>query len=157
MIEPCFEYLWLMFLSYHTHPPQNPKFKWLQLDWIHNQLVRKQTLNHLAKLAKWLSCFVSTYMYSAFDSMFLLCYIWVLEWIDTLLLAESQGTPSFKQAWNLKFKWLQLDWIHNQLVQEHHLPKLVYWLSFVMVTYLCRAFHCMWPSHICISEWIHTL
>ena len=26
----------------------------------HNQLVRKRTLNHLAKLAKWLSCVVST-------------------------------------------------------------------------------------------------
>ena len=27
----------------------------------HNQLVRKRTLNHLAKLAKWLSCVVSIY------------------------------------------------------------------------------------------------
>ena len=33
----------------------------------HNQLVRKRTLNHLAKLTKWLSCIVSTYLYGAFD------------------------------------------------------------------------------------------
>ena len=34
---------------------QNLKFKWLQLDWPHNHLVCKWTLNHLAQLAKWLS------------------------------------------------------------------------------------------------------
>ena len=33
----------------------------------HNQLVRKRTLNHLAKLAKCLSCVVSIYLYGAFD------------------------------------------------------------------------------------------
>ena len=32
----------------------------------HNHLVHKQALNHLAKLAKWLSCIVSTYLYGAF-------------------------------------------------------------------------------------------
>ena len=30
----------------------------------HSQLVYKQTLSHLAQLAKWLSCVVSTYLYS---------------------------------------------------------------------------------------------
>ena len=35
----------------------------------HNHLVRKRTLTHLAKLAKWLSCVVSTYLYGAFDCM----------------------------------------------------------------------------------------
>ena len=33
----------------------------------HNHSVFKQTLNHLAKLAKWLSCVVSTYLDGAFD------------------------------------------------------------------------------------------
>ena len=42
---------------------QNLKFKWLRLDWTHNHLVHKRTLNHSAKLAKWLSCVVSTYLY----------------------------------------------------------------------------------------------
>ena len=36
----------------------------------HNHLVHKKTLNHLAKLAKWLSYVVSTYLFDAFDSMF---------------------------------------------------------------------------------------
>ena len=50
----------------------------------HNHLVLKETLNHLAKLAKWLSCVVSTYLDGAFDSMFLSCHVLVLEWIHTL-------------------------------------------------------------------------
>ena len=32
-----------------------------------NHLVYKRTLNHLAKLAKWLSCVLSTYLYGAFE------------------------------------------------------------------------------------------
>ena len=39
-----------------------------------NHLVRKRTLNHLAKLAKCLSCVVSTYLYGTFDCMFLSCH-----------------------------------------------------------------------------------
>ena len=46
----------------------------------HNHLVRKQTLNHLAKLAKWLSCVVSTYLYGTFDWMLLSCevHVWMV-------------------------------------------------------------------------------
>ena len=36
----------------------------------HNHWVHKQTLNDLAKLAKWLSCVVSTYLYGAFEFVF---------------------------------------------------------------------------------------
>ena len=49
-----------------------------------NHLVLKRTLNHLAKLAKWLSCVLSTYLYGAFDCMFLSCHVRVWEWIHTL-------------------------------------------------------------------------
>ena len=48
-----------------------------------NHLVRKQTLNHLAKLAKWLSYVVSTYLYGALNCMFL-CHLRVSKWIHTL-------------------------------------------------------------------------
>ena len=73
----------------------------------HNQLVRKQILNHLSKLNKWLSWVVSTYLYRAFDCMFLSCDVRVSDWIQTLYLPECQGTPYSKQARCLKFKWLQ--------------------------------------------------
>ena len=49
----------------------------------HNHLVSKRTLNHLDKLAKWLSCVVSTYLYSAFGCMLLSCHVRVPEWIYT--------------------------------------------------------------------------
>ena len=45
----------------------------------HNHLVRKRTLKHLAKLTKWLSWVVSTYLYCAFDCMFLSCHVRVSE------------------------------------------------------------------------------
>ena len=41
----------------------------------HNRLVRKRTLNHLAKLAKWLSCVVSTYLYGASEYILLSCHV----------------------------------------------------------------------------------
>ena len=74
-----------------------------------NHLARKPTLNHFAKLAKWLSCVLSTYVQAAFDCMFLSCHVRLPEWIQTLSLPQSQGTPSSKQTQNLKFNWLQLD------------------------------------------------
>ena len=38
--------------------------------WTHNHLVCKRILNHLTKLAKWLSFTVSAYLYGTFDCMF---------------------------------------------------------------------------------------
>ena len=49
-----------------------------------NHLVCKRTLNHLAKLATWLSSVLNTYLYGAFDCMFLPCHIRILEWIHSL-------------------------------------------------------------------------
>ena len=63
----------------------------------HNHLVRKRTLNDLAKLTKWLSCAVSTYLYGVFDCTFLSCHVGV------------QGTSCSKQARNLNCKWMQLN------------------------------------------------
>ena len=74
-----------------------------------NNLVLKRTLNHLAKLAKWLSCVRSTYLYREFDCMSLSCHIRVSEWIHTLWLPECQGSRCSKQARNLQVEWLQLE------------------------------------------------
>ena len=61
---------------------------WRLSDWsgtgTQNHLVCKQTLNHLAKLAKWLSFAVSTYLYSAFECMYLSCHVRVSERMHTL-------------------------------------------------------------------------
>ena len=50
----------------------------------HNHLVHKQTFKHSPKLAKWLSCVVSTCLYVAFDWMLLSCHVRISEWIYTL-------------------------------------------------------------------------
>ena len=46
-----------------------------------NHLVHKWTLNHLAKLAKWLSYIVNTYLYNVSDCMLLSCHVCISEWI----------------------------------------------------------------------------
>ena len=67
--------------------------------WTHNRLVHKQTLKHLVKLAKWLTCVVSTYLYGGFDCMLLSCQIRTSELIHTLYLRDCQGDPcSIKDA-----------------------------------------------------------
>ena len=48
-------------------PPNDLKYKWKQQD--SNHLVCQRTLNHLAKLAKWLSRGASTSLYGVFDCM----------------------------------------------------------------------------------------
>ena len=75
----------------------------------HNHLVCKQILYHLVKLAKSLSCVLSTYLNSAFDCMLLSCHIPISHWIYNLYLLDWQGTPCLKQVSNLKFKCLQQD------------------------------------------------
>ena len=75
----------------------------------HNHLVCKLILNHLAKLTKWLSCVISTYLYSAFDYMFFPCLTRLSKWVQTLYLPECQKPSSSKQAPYLKFKWQQWD------------------------------------------------
>ena len=54
-------------------------FKWLQRDSNLRHSVCKRTLNHLAKLTKWLSCVVNVYLYGAFECVFLSCNIRLLE------------------------------------------------------------------------------
>ena len=81
----------------------------------HNHLICKRTVNHLAKLAKWLSRAVTTYLYGAFECMFLSCHVRVWQWIHTLQLPECQGTPCSKQAPYLKIKCLQRDSNPQQL------------------------------------------
>ena len=65
--------------------PCSKQEKWQQHDSngirTNNHLFCKQTLNHLAKLIKWLSFVVSTYLYGKFDCMLLSCHVHVSEWI----------------------------------------------------------------------------
>ena len=87
----------------------------------HNHLVRKQTLNHLAKLDKWLSCAVSTYLYSAFYYM---------------LLSRNflQGTGAISEAYVTAtgFKPIYI-WLYILIMSPTHLRidlhSVVTWMS----------------------------
>ena len=61
-------------------------WRWSDCYWSQTQkhLALKQTLNHLAKLARWSNCVLRTCLYNAFDWMFLSCHLRVSEWINTL-------------------------------------------------------------------------
>ena len=71
-----------------------------------NYVVCKGTINSLTKLAKWLSCVLSTYLHRSFNCMFFSCYVHISEWFHTQYLPESQGIWSLKQVPYLKFEWL---------------------------------------------------
>ena len=72
-------------------------------------LVHKRALNYLAKLAKRLSCVLSTYLHDAFGYVFLSTHVHVVEWIYTLLIPKFQANPCWNQTRYLKFNWLQQD------------------------------------------------
>ena len=57
----------------------------------HNLVVRKLAHSHLSKLARWLSCVVSTYLYRTFDCMFLSRHVCVSEWIHSLELPDCNA------------------------------------------------------------------
>ena len=138
---------------------------WLEKQWVisdcnwartHNYLVHKRTLNHLAKLAKWLSCVVSTYLYRAFNCIFLSCHIRIQS-ESTLydcqnvkeLLARSRC-----EIWSLSdCNWART---HNHLVHKrtlNHLAELAKWFSYVVSTYLYGAFDSIFLScHVPIQS-----
>ena len=74
-----------------------------------NHLYRKRTLTHLAKLAKWLSCVLSTYLYGAFDCIFLsrqvcFCHDRFGAWFE-------QGVPWHSGNYRV--------WIHSETRTRH--------------------------------------
>ena len=110
MSRTCFRGIYNLWLpEFHGIPcskqAQYLNFKWGQRNLTYNPLVRKRTINHLAKLAKWLSCVVNTYLFVAFGCMLLSCHTCMSEWIYSLQFLKCQGVPSWKQAWYLKCKW----------------------------------------------------
>ena len=69
-----------------------------------NHLVRKRTLKHSGKLAKWLSCILSTYLYNALDCMFLSCHVRVSEWVPHSIVAWMWRKPLLEEGANSEVK-----------------------------------------------------
>ena len=82
----------------------------------HNHLVCKGTLNHLAKLAKWFSCVVSTYLYGAFDLMFLSCHICISKQIYLVILPlfPAMSSLTFRQLYSVDSQWnIYMTWYEH--------------------------------------------
>ena len=126
----------------------------------HKHLVRKRTLNHLAKLAKCSSCVVNTYLYGAFD----LCshhITYLLQSESTLYIClniKEILVRNRRDIWNLSDCSGTRTRNHSVCKQTlNHLVKLAKGLSYVVSSYLYGAFDYMFLSnHILISEWIDT-
>ena len=86
----------------------------------HNHVVHKRTLNHLAKLAKWLSWVVGAYLYGAFDCIFFSCHVHASVWIHTPQPSECQGTPCSKHC---GFTLKRVRDMRRTYSQVHHTDK----------------------------------
>ena len=125
-----------------------------------NHLFRKQTLTHLAKLAKRLACVLSSYLYGAFDCMYFSCHVHVSErihcsvvvWMSRNSLLEEGAKFEVYCNWTATLCHLVHKWTLNNLA------RLAKWLRGVLSSYLYGAFDCMFLSfQLRVSEWIHTV
>ena len=129
----------------------NAKFsKWQQQDDANPQPLSKQTLNYLAKLAKWWSCVVSTFLYGAFDCM-LSCHICK---ISHLFWARSSLTfRQLQSVYSLCMKCI-CDMIITY-IQMHHADKYAQYNSIILLVWLngwvlvYKLSGCGFESHYC--------
>ena len=117
-----------------------------------NHLVRKRTLNHLAKLVKSLSCVLSTYLNGAFDCMFLSCRRCNSEWIHSLKLPECRGAPCSKQTRNRKFRWLQLDSDREPLSSERNTEPFGETVQMIELCAKYLSLRCIWLFVLVMSR-----
>ena len=159
---------WIYFLYLHDcqGTPCSKQARYLSLSdcngtLTQNHLVRKRTLNHLAKLSKWLSWIMSTYLYHAIDCIFLSCHVRVSEWIHTLYLLVVKELLARNTRNIQSLSDCNGSRTHNKLVRRRtlsHLAKRTKWLSWIVSTCLYGAIDCMFlPCRVRVSEWICTL
>ena len=104
-------------------------------NWTRTQkhLVLKRTLNHLAKLAKWFNCVLSTYLYGGFDCMFLSCHVRVSEWIHSET-RKWHETGNYRVWIRSILDWKYLPFLEN-LVQKMAIVSLAWKLVFRLIRY----------------------
>ena len=107
----------------------------------HNQLVRKQTFNHLAKQNSWavLWVFICT-VHLIVCSYHVMCTFQSESTLYSCLTVKKRLAQNRRNIWRLN----DTNGIrtHNHLVHEwtlKHLPKLAKWLSYVVIAYLNDA------------------
>ena len=77
----------------------------------HNYLVRKRTLNHFSKLAKWLNCVVSTYLYGIhLNFRYYACF--------------EKGVPWHSRNYRVYILSEMRTW-HDSNIQSLHIPGVI--------------------------------
>ena len=114
---------------------------------VHNHLVCKWTLNHLAKMAKWLSCVVSTYLYIAFDCIFLSCHIRVLAWTT---LCSCLNIKNRRNIWSLSD--CNGNWNHNHLVRKRTINGWVFVYELSGCGFEFRCSNLNFSYHTCFEQ-----
>ena len=95
-------------------------FKWQNGIWTHIHLVRKRTLNHFLKLAKWLSYVVSSYLYGEFDCMLLYKPVRVGNFGVTVILNVKVPVIEIKH-YHLDYTWKTSQIILRNLIRKSDL------------------------------------
>ena len=135
--------------------------KWQQLDSNSQPFSLYRTLNHLAKLVRWLSSVAITYMWVELGCMLLSCHARISVWIYTLQLFECQRTLAQNNCHVRSLTDINRIWTNNHLVRQRtlsHLTNFSEWFSCVVSAYLYGAFACMLLScQVHVSEWTYTL
>ena len=87
-------------------------------------LVCKRTLDYLAKLVKWLSCVVSTYLYGAFDCIIMSRTSFRVN-PHSIVCLNVKGllARSRRNIWSISDS--NVIWTHNHLVRKRTLKHLV--------------------------------
>ena len=109
----------------------------------HNHLLHKQTLNQLAKLAKRLSFFVSTYQYGAFDHMFLSCQVRNSKCFTLYCCLNLKKHLPWSRRGIRSRNNCNETWIHNHFVHKtilNHLEKLFCQIIKLYCKYLSARF-----------------
>ena len=125
-----------------------------------NHSVCKETLNHLAELAKWMSCCeclsvrcVWLYAFMLQNVLQTKATLYSCLNVKTLFAQKRRNFRSLSDCNGIR--------TNNHIVYKRtldHLVTLVKWLSCVVSTYQYGAFDCMFlPCHVRVSEWIHIL
>ena len=108
----------------------------------HNNLVLKRTLNYLAKVAKWLSCVLSTYLHGGFDCMLLLLVgmrVWILLLslkLPIWRLLQARSSLTFRQTTECRFTLKLVRDMTITCSQMHHTDRNLQYSSVIWLVWL---------------------
>ena len=108
----------------------------------HDHFVLKRTLNYLAKVAKWLSCVLSTYLHGGFDCMLLLLVgmrVWILLLslkLPIWRLLQARSSFTFRQTTECRFTLKLVRDMTITCSQMHHTDRNLQYSSVIWLVWL---------------------